>query len=145
MRNGAVHAIQDAQKRFDIVLDYTEASLDLLEEILLRISDLLTDRGTKPHRLREEEKMLLKAEGAINYGAYLGEVMCKNFGGRWQDTIPGSDIRRIVVVMGQNYFDPLEFVRNAIKDPQKFGVKKFYFDAKKVTQFDGVITHSGKG
>jgi len=145
VRNGAVHAIQDAQKRFDFALDYTEASLDLLEEILLRISDLLTDRGSAPHRLREEEKMLLKAEGALNYGAYLGEVMCKNLGGRWQDTIPGSDIRRIVVVMGEKYFDPLEFVRNAIKDPQKFSVKKFYFDAKKVTQFDGVITPSGKG
>jgi len=144
VRNGAVHAIQDAQKRFDFALDYKEASLDLLEEILLRISDLLADAVTAPRRLREEEKMLLKAEGALNYGAYLGEVMCKNLGGRWQDTIPGTDTRRIVVVLGAKFFDPLEFTRNAIKNPREFSLKKFYFDAKKVTQFDGVITHSEK-
>jgi len=144
VQNCAVRAIQDAQKRFDFALDYTEASLDLLEEILLRIADLVTDRATASHRLREEEKMLLKAEGALNYGAYLGEVMCKNLGGRWRGTIPGSDIRRTVVEIDGKYFDPLECARNTIKDPREFGVKKFYFDAKKATQFDGVITHSEK-
>jgi hypothetical protein len=142
VRGCAVRAIQDAQKRCDLALDYTEACVDLLEEILRRISDLVTDRATASNRLVEEEKMLLKAEGALNYGAYLGEVMCKNLGGRWQDTIPGSDIRKIVVVIDGKYFDPLEFARNAIRDPREFGVKKFYFDAKKATQFGGVITHS---
>lgn len=142
VEKSAARAIEDARKRFDFSLNYTETCLDLLGEILLRISDLLTDRATATHRLREEEKMMLKAEGALNYGAFLGEVMCKNLGGRWQDTIPGSDIRRIVVVIDGKYFDPLEFARNAIKDPREFGVKKFYFDAKRITQFDGVITRS---
>jgi len=144
VQKSAARAVQDAHKRFDFSLDYTETCLDLLEEILLRISDLLTDRATATHRLREEEKMMLKAEGALNYGAFLGEVMCKNLGGRWQDTIPGSDIRRIVVVIDGRYFDPLELARSAIKDPREFGAKKFYFDAKKITQFDGVITRSEK-
>ena len=142
--NCVANAIQDALKRFDFTLDYTEASLDLLEEILLRISDLLTDGATATQSLREEEKMMLKAEGPLNYGAYLGEVMCKNLGGHWQDTIPGSDIRRIVVVIDGRYFDPLEYARVAIKDPREFSVKTFYFDAKKVSQFDGVIIHSEK-
>jgi hypothetical protein len=142
VRNCATNAIQDARKRFDFALEYTEASLDLLEEIFRRISDLLTDRATPTQRLREEEKVMLKAEGPLNYGAYLGEVMCKNLGGHWQDTIPGSDIRRIVVVIDGRYFDPLEYARVAIKDPREFSVKTFYFDAKKVSQFDGVITHS---
>lgn len=144
VQKSAARAVQDAQKRFDFSLDYTETCLDLLQEILLRISDLLTDGATATRRLREEEKMMLKAEGALNYGAYLGEVMCKNLRGRWQDTIPGSDIRRIVVVIDGRYFDPLEFARTAIKDPREFGVKKFYFDAKKIAQFDGIITRSKK-
>jgi hypothetical protein len=144
VQNCAVRAIQDAQKRFDFTLDDTEASVDLLEEILLRIADLVTGSATAPRPLIEEEKMLLKAEAALNYGAYLGEIMCKNLGGRWQGTIPGTDIGRIVVVIDGKYFDPLEYARNTIKDPREFGVKKFYFDAKKVTQFDGVITHSEK-
>jgi hypothetical protein len=142
VQKSAARAIQDAQKRFEFALEFTEPCLDLLAEILLRVSDLLIDGATVTHRLREEEKMLLKAEGALNYGAYLGEVMCKNLGGCWQDTIPRTDIRRIVVVIDGKYFDPLEFVRKAIKDPREFAVKKFYFDAKKITQFDGVITHS---
>jgi hypothetical protein len=117
-------------------------SVDLLEDILLRIADLVTDSATASHRLLEEEKMLLKAAGALNYGAYLGELMCKNLGGRWQGTIPGSDVARIVVVFDGKYFDPLEYARSTIKNPREFGVKKFYFDAKKVMQFDGVITRT---
>jgi len=144
VQKSAARSIQDAKKRFDFSLDHTEACLDLLEEILVRISDLLTDGRTATQRLRDDEKMMLKAEGPLNYGAFRGEVMCKNLGGRWQETIPGSDIRRIVVVIGGRYFDPLEFVRNAINDPRAFGAKKFYFDAKKTTQSDGVITRSGK-
>jgi len=84
--------------------------------------------------------MLLKAERALNYGAYLGETICKNLGGDWQDTIPGSGIRRIVVVSDGMWFDPLEYIRVAIKNPQDLSAKKFYFEAKKTAQFNGVIT-----
>jgi hypothetical protein len=140
VRNYAVQAVQEARKKFDSELDYTEASLDFLETILSRIADLVGDRVPASERLTDEGKMLLKAEGALHYGAYLGEIICKNLGGDWQDTIPGNEIRRIVVVINGQWFDPLECVRVAIKNPQDLSVKKFYFETKKTALFDGVIT-----
>jgi hypothetical protein len=83
----------------------------------------------------------LKAQGALYYGAHLGERMCKNLGGGWQDTIPSTENRRIVVVIGKQWFDPLEVVRMAINGSEDMSVKNFYLDAKKITQCDAVITY----
>lgn len=141
VRSYATQAVQDAKNRFDLELDYTEASLDLLERIVSLIGNLLTDCVPVSQRLRNDEKMLLKAQGALCYGAHLGEMICKSLGGDWQATIPGTENRRIVVVIGGQWFDPLEFMRVAIKGSEDMSVKSFYLDAKKTTQFDGVITH----
>lgn len=141
VRNYSIQAVQDARKRFDFTLDYTEASLDFLDKILSRIADLLADRVPATEQLTEDGKKLLKLEGALNYGAYLGEVICKNLGAVWRDTIPGSETHRIIVAIDGKWLDPLEHVGVAIKNPQDSSVKKFYLDAKDTTQFNGVITY----
>ena len=138
--NCAVQAVDDAKKKFDLKLDYTEASLEFLETILSRTADLVADRVPATQRLTDQGKMLLKAEGALNYGAYLGEILCKNLGGSWQDIVPGSEVERIVVVAGGAWFDPLECTRVSIVSPREdISAKKFYFHAKKIAQVDGVI------
>src|SRR6516165_7718567 len=70
----ALDAIDIALRNFGITLDWSDKSIQLVEDMLEQLHDSLAD--TKP----PEDTVWVFAK---SFGSYLGEVFCKNHGGTW--------------------------------------------------------------
>jgi hypothetical protein len=140
MRKKAAEAVLDAQQLFRITLDYSESSLDPLDEALSRLHNLLTDKVPESERLSADEKFLLKPVAAFRYVAYLGEVFCRSLGGEWRNNIPGCRPEFVGVVLGGKLIDPREMVVNCINDPQSWSAKNYYLDQKRTHEVNGAMS-----
>lgn len=88
----ATDAVELCQKEFEVALDYSEESVELVEAILAGIHEQLPRgfiskilrKGPSPETIDQLAKML---------GGYVGEVMRRNWGGNWKpesDAFPGE-------------------------------------------------------
>jgi hypothetical protein len=87
----ASKAIAEAKERFGIDLDYTEASLDRLDQALLELHNLLTDQVPESKKLRDAERVFFKPTAASRYVGYLSEVFRSALGAEWRKNIAGCD------------------------------------------------------
>ena len=75
----AESAILTAATKWELYLDFSEKSLDGVEEVLGHIHQSMTAAGRKP-----TEEQLRGA--SLAWGVYVGEVLRRNLGGRWVNT-----------------------------------------------------------
>jgi hypothetical protein len=148
MREYAAKAVAEAKERFGIDLDYTEASLDRLDQVFVALQDLLTDKVPESKRLRPDEKFILKPIAAAKYVGYLSEVFCRVLGAEWRNDIPGGppDASRLTiggklleVVLRGETISPPQVIVNCINDPQHWSVKDYYLDVKRTHQLDAAM------
>lgn len=144
----AAEAVADTKQLFGIELDYSEESLDRLDDALRRLHDVLTDKAPESQRMNDTEKFMLKPVAALRYVAYLGEVFRKALGAEWRNNLPacrpeavdlvhqGELIR--VRVRGKTV-SPREIIVNCINDPQSWSAKNYYLDFKRTVQVNSAM------
>lgn len=93
MRAMAESAVEDARKVLGRALDYTPATLGLVDELIARIRDAVA-------ALPEERSSVRKLAG-LKYGGYLGEVIRRECGGLWVQDVPGAPKGVPVLAVGR--------------------------------------------
>jgi hypothetical protein len=119
MKASADYAIKRAKDRFGQELDFSEESLVKLNNILGQIY-----WGFSNHT-KDEAKNGLIFNTAIIWGSYLGEYMCKEWGGTW--IIKGSDM---LVSIENNQFSPINFVYQKITSHPEYSVTDYLIELK---------------
>ncbi|HYL86325.1 MAG TPA: hypothetical protein VE263_19025 [Candidatus Angelobacter sp.] len=151
MSDLAAKAILDAKERFGIALDYSEASLDQLDRVMLEIHNLLTDNVPSPKRLPEPEKFLLKPMAAPLYVGYLTELFCKILGAEWRTNVPGCPPEASRLTVGGKLLEltlrgqalsPAQLIVNCMNDPQRWSAKNYFLDVKRTFQVDSAMTNA---
>src|SRR5262252_9511388 len=105
MKAYANDAVRAAARR-NVMLDYSEESLDAVDQLLGRES--FVGRTPRAPESREDEETLWLLSKV--FGAYVGEVALRVFGGRWLDEpTPNGGIRPAIEVNGLKGF-PIEKV-----------------------------------
>lgn len=116
MRAYANDALDYAKRRFDVILDFSERSL---EDIDLILADYNNSRLLVPDNLsaaeREELWLFCKM-----MGGYVGEVIIRNIGGEWQmkDMSEGAASIKLVSTGGVEGSPP-EAIWRALTEPYK--------------------------
>jgi hypothetical protein len=149
MGDYAAKAVAEAKGRFGIELDFTEASLDRLDEVLLGIHKLLRDQVPESKKLLEGDKLLLKLTAAANYSFYLNEIFLRALGARWRNNIPGRSPEFFGFTVGDKLIDftfrgqtlpPSQVIVNCLNDPTQWSAKNYYFDVKRTHEVDSALT-----
>jgi hypothetical protein len=105
MKAYAVDAVSAAARR-KVALDYSEQSLDAVDDLLSRES--FVGRTPRTPESPEDEATLWALSKA--FGGYVGEVVLRVLGGRWMaESTPGGGTRPAVEVRGVKGF-PVEKV-----------------------------------
>jgi len=87
----ALDAVDLAQKRFGVMLDWNDSSIQEVETILKRLHETIS-------RAKPSEEQVLQF--AKIFGSYVGEVFRRNHGARWGmvdlgiDRFPGMQTKR---------------------------------------------------
>jgi hypothetical protein len=107
MQRFARKVVEQAKECFDIILDYSEESIQDVDRILTGLYQA------------NRRKFLPEKEIAVTsmiFGAYLGEVFRHNVGGEWaMEYLTDSDDFIIVKIDG-NKFMPIEIVYKFLSD-----------------------------
>lgn len=77
----ALTAVEMSKTQFDIELDFSEKSLENVEEVLSRFYKTIPKGITKLWSRGPSESQLNSV--SIIYGAYIGEVIRRHYGGEW--------------------------------------------------------------
>ena len=90
LRGLAASALVTAWTKWDLHLDFSEASLEGLESLLGLLHDNLEKEKAAPEQVRQM---------AMIWGTYLGEVLRRHLGGRWLNTeVKGQgNVLRLVI------------------------------------------------
>ena len=95
MSSAAEDAVREALSVFGVALDYSEGSIQAVEKILGRIHD------SRPKGLLRLFRRGPSGEEiwahALSLGAYVGEVMRRQWGGAWEPPLP--DIGKAFVTL----------------------------------------------
>lgn len=119
MKTSADYAIKWAKDRFGQELDYSEESIVKLNKILERIYWGFSNQT------QDEGKKGLIFNTAVIWGSYLGEYMCKKWGGRWISI--GSE----QLVSIQNFqFSPIRFVYQKISSHPEYNLNDYLSELK---------------
>jgi len=133
MKAIADYAIKSAKERFKIDLDYSEASIVSLDNILEKIywgfSNRTSDGG--------EGGLIYNT--AIIWGSYLGEYMRQKWGGTW--LLKGSD--RILSILNIE-FSPVNLVYQKITSRPNYSVDDYLNEAKRVIYRSSVNPQEAK-
>lgn len=149
MKQKAAEAVEEAKQGFGIELDYSEASLDRLDQALSKLHDLLTDKVPEAVRINEEQKFFLKPVAALRFVAYLGEVFCKTLSAEWRNNIPGyrpdftglvAGDRLLGVELRGEFILPGDIIVRCINDPQSWSAKNYYHDAKRTHEVNSAMS-----
>lgn len=128
MKTSANYAIKWAKDRFGQELDYSEESIGKLNKILERIY-----WGFSNHTQDEGRKGLV-FNTAVIWGSYLGEYMCKMWGGKWISI--GSE----QLVSIQNFqLSPISFVYQKISSHPEYNLNDYLYELKIKTHMPVVI------
>jgi len=117
MQSQAEQAVS-AARSYHVDLDYSEASLEQLEEILGRLYRAMP--SSKPTASQIEEACKL-------WGGYLGEVVRRRWGGEWSlDTYPAGNFATptLTVVAGKMF--PTMKIHRRLTEGPKENVWEFY-------------------
>lgn len=82
MAAAAESAVQHARKFFSTDLDFSSRSMEDVELILSRLYDKVP-KGFLGKLLKQKPSDEQMAQMAVAYGAYVGEVFRREFGGTW--------------------------------------------------------------
>lgn len=122
LSNQAQIAIKTARTKWDLALDFTPESLKKVEAVLAQLHDALK---TATPEERPTDKQI---EGAsIIWGVYVGEVIRRHYGGRWEISKPDGVLQ--LTVNTASLF-PVRKVQKRLMDGPGDNVA-FYFHAMK--------------
>jgi hypothetical protein len=116
----AQNAVKTAKMSWDESLDFSDSSLDPLERIL---SALHTRHKAEP----SEERTTIESQV---WGAYLGEVIRRRFGGQW--SIAGDGRHQLTLSGWTSY--PVDKVRKRITDGSMDNVRVYFGAIPKAMQ-----------
>lgn len=117
MQAHAEEAVATA-RAYRVSLDYSEASLETLEEILAGLYREIS--GSKPSANQVEEACRM-------WGGYLGEVVRRRWGGEWSlETYPGGNFATptLTVVAGKMF--PTMKIHRRLHEGAKENIWNFY-------------------
>ncbi|MBI5597625.1 MAG: hypothetical protein HY928_16165 [Elusimicrobia bacterium] len=128
MRAYAATAMDYAEARFDITLDYSERSLEDVDRILaVWMRSGLVD----PERLCEEERQGLWTF-CKTMGGYVGEVVIRNIGGSWRaEPLREDAVAALLVTDAGAHASPPDAVWRTLTEPLK-SVASYYRALKSV-------------
>ena len=128
MRAYAGDAVQHAQ-RLGVTLDYSEASLALVDGILAQ----MTEAGlfTPASGSEEEEAIWMLSK---MYGGYLGEVVVRQLGGTWEMQEQGSNGARVVLRSLEVQMFPADKIYKRLTKDQLSGVSGYCAAVRKIAQ-----------
>jgi len=91
----ALDAVDLAQRRFNVTLDWSDSSIQSVEMILKRLHETIAHAKPSENQIFQFAKI---------FGSYVGEVFRRNHGARWgmvslgSDSFPGMQIERTKAV-----------------------------------------------
>jgi hypothetical protein len=103
---------------YRVPLDYSEASLEKVEDILTRLHRQMPSSKPSPAQIEEACKI---------WGGYLGEVVRRRWGGEWSlETYPGGNFATptLTVVAGKIF--PTMKIHRRLSEGAKENVWSFY-------------------
>ena len=135
MRDYAEAAVELAHD-FRVTLDYSESSLEGLEQILAQLHDERHAMVGDPEAGRAETGQAPAASAQIEeqmvmmcklWGGYLGEVVRRRWGGEWaMETYPGADFATLTLnVRGAKLFPSVKIYRR-LSEGEPDNVWNFY-------------------
>jgi hypothetical protein len=133
MKAYAADAVSAAARRH-VSLDYSEHSLDAVDELLGRETFIGTTPRT-PESSDDEETLWMLSK---MFGAYVGEVTLRVFGGRWvgEPTADGG-VRPAIEVEGLKGF-PVDKVWKRLTESEFDGVGGYCRAIRKIIELRGV-------
>ena len=124
MENYAAEALRQALD-FDAVLDYSESSLLVLENLLDQISTRLPRPGSEPIVKKSSEDQIESASRI--WGAYFGETVRRLWGGEWGvETYPGTTAPVVSVDVGGAKLFPVMKMHRRLTQGKSENVWAFY-------------------
>lgn len=117
----ADEAVKMGREGFEVELDFSESSLQKVEEILTHLSTEMPESASEAS-IDEMSKM---------WGGYLGEVVRRRWGGEWTiDYYPGGQFLIITLnVNGSKLFPSMKVNRRLTEGPQE-NIWDFYKTVK---------------
>ena len=121
MQTIADHAIKTAKDKFGQDLDYSEQSIAKLDTILMQVYSHFSNQ------IQTEELLKAINDAAVIWGSFLGEYMCRKWGGSWM--IKGTE--HLISILNIE-FSPISFIYQKITNHPEYSVEIFLFETKKV-------------
>ncbi len=121
MQKIADYAIKSAKDKYGQELDFSEKSIGKLDIILRQINSNFANLA------KNDETNKAISDTAVIWGSYLGEYMCRKWGGIW--ILKGSE--RLVSILSIE-FTPISFIYQKITSHPEYSVEIYLFETKKV-------------
>ncbi len=121
MQNIADYAINSAKDKFGQELDFSEQSIGNLDNIL---SQIYSNFSGLP---KNDETNKAISDTAFIWGSYLGEYMCRKWGGTWM--LKGEE--RLVSISTIE-FTPISFIYQKLTSHPEYSVEIYLFETKKI-------------
>jgi len=114
-------AIKSAKDSFGQELDYSEQSIAMLDNILMQI---YSSQSNLP---KNDETNNTINDTAALWGSFLGEYMCRKWGGSW--ILKGSE--RLITILNIE-FSPISFIYQKLTSHPEYSVEIYLFETKKI-------------
>jgi hypothetical protein len=121
MQEIADFAINTAKDRYGQELDFSEPSIDNLDNILSQIHSNFSNIP------KTDETTKAISDTAVIWGSYLGEYMCRKWGGTW--ILKGEE--RLVTISNID-FTPISFIYQKITSHPEYSVNIYLLETKKI-------------
>jgi hypothetical protein len=121
MKEVADYAINAGKERFRQELDYSEQSIDKLDNLLEQAYQSFSNL---PKNKKTSNSLTLTA---YIWGSYLGEFIRVKWGGTWK--LKGSE--RLISIK-KNRFSPIRFVYQKITSHPEFSVEYYLFKVERI-------------
>jgi hypothetical protein len=121
MQEIADYAINSAKDKFGQELDFSELSISILDNILGQIHSNFSNLS------QNDETNKAMNDTAVIWGSYLGEYMCRKWGGTW--ILKGEE--RLIFISNIE-FTPISFIYQKITSHPEYSVEIYLFEAKKI-------------
>jgi len=126
MQGYATQAVALARE-FKITLDYSENSLQKVEGLLNQLHDELNQWSMGKSSPEPEPTQQQVDEMARIWGAYLGEVVRRRFGGEWTiESYPGGDFLIVALNVGGSRLFPSMKVHKRLTEGASDNLWTFY-------------------
>lgn len=125
MQAAAEGAVQHARKHWSTELDFSASSVEEVELILARMHESIP-KSKFAAMFKKGPTEEQKAQVALAYGAYIGEVLRREFGGDWStETVEGRDAVALNFNPANTIFPPAKVWKRLHNGPED-DIKVFY-------------------